>query len=70
MSERILYSAKQWNWIAQKYREGYTIETLACFMGISRDTVTRKLQKMGVKPFSQSELDPLDKNEFNELGGL
>ena len=68
MNESV-YSPAQWAWIAERFREGYTIRSLADFLGVSRETVRRHLQAMGVKPYGLDELTPLDERmkEFNDL---
>ena len=64
-----VYSPAQWAWITERFREGYTIRSLAEFLGVSRETVRRHLQAMGAKPYGLDELVPLDerKEEFNAL---
>ena len=64
------FTEKQWEWVAERYREGYTQKMLAEFLGINRYTIQRHFQKMGVIPYALDELDPLSerKKEFIELG--
>lgn len=64
-----LFTEKQWEWIADRYREGYTQKMLAEFLGINRYTIQRHFQKMCVIPYHLNELEPLSerKKEFIEL---
>lgn len=64
------FTEKKWEWVAERYREGYTQKMLAEFLGINRYTIQRHFQKMGVIPYALDELDPLSerKKEFIELG--
>ena len=64
-----IYSEAQWQWCADRYKYGYTVASIARFLGLHRETVRRKFQKMGVIPISQTLLEPLEnrKDEFNGL---
>lgn len=64
-----IFTSEQWEWVARKYLEGYTIMSLSRFLGVHRATVCRHLQEMGVMPYALSDLPELDKAEFNALGG-
>ena len=65
-----LYTEAQWQWVEQKYREGYYISQLAEFLGIGRETLRRIFQRRGVRPVSHDEMTPLSdfRKEFNALG--
>lgn len=65
-----LYTEKQWQWIEQKYRQGYYISQLAEFLGIGRETLRRIFQRRGVRPVRHDEMTPLSdfRKEFNALG--
>ena len=64
------YTNAQWDWVADRYREGYRIKELAEFLGINRENVRKNLARLGVAPYAHDELDPLSsrKAEFNQLG--
>lgn len=64
------FTPEQWQWVAERYREGYTQKMLGEFLGVNRYTVARHLQSMGVIPYARDELDPLNerKAEFIQLG--
>lgn len=66
-----LYTEKQWQWVEQKYRQGYYISQLAEFLGIGRETLRRIFQRRGVRPVSHDEMTPLSefRREFYALGG-
>lgn len=70
MSKRLPYSSAQWAWIDRKRKEGYTLTMLADFLGVSCETVRQNLRKINDPVPSKDELGPLDKNEFNSLGGV
>jgi len=63
------FTEKQWQWVADRFREGYTQTILGEFLGVNRYTVMRHLQQMGVLPYARDELDPLEsrKQEFMDL---
>lgn len=66
-----LYTEAQWQWIEQKYREGYFMSQLAEFLGIGRNTILRIFQRRGIRPVSHDEMTPLSefRREFYALGG-
>ena len=66
-----LYTEKQWQWVEQKYRQGYYISQLAEFLGIGRETLRRVFQRRGIRPVSHDEMTPLSefRREFYALGG-
>ena len=69
MSQKSIYSDAQWEWCAEKSREGYSIQKIADFLGLNRETVARKFYRMGVIPQNRYELSPLTDfaDEFNSL---
>lgn len=67
MSEKLPYNRAQWEWINQKKIEGYTINALSKFLGVSRETVRRHLLEINNPPCKE-DMMLLDKNEFNKLG--
>ena len=69
MSQKSIYSDAQWEWCAGKHREGYSIQKIADFLGLNRETVARKFYRMGVIPQNRYELPPLSDfaDEFNSL---
>ena len=65
------FSEEQWMWIAARYREGYTQQVLADFLGVNRYTVARHLQEMGVIPERIEDASLLEeqRGEFEKIGG-
>ena len=65
MRRNSLYSEKQWDWVVQRYLEGYNPLQLAEFLGVWRNAVIYRLKKAGV----YNRLTPLSerKAEFLEL---
>ena len=53
------FSDVQWQWVAERYREGYPIGDLALFLGIHRNSVRRGLIRMGAMPEARRELPSL-----------
>ena len=72
MSKISPYNDAQWAWVAERYREGYTITSLSAWLGVHRETVRRHLMWMGYMTYGIDELDPLDgrREEFLRLGGI
>lgn len=66
------YTEEQWQWVERKFREGYFIYDIAAFLGVSRETVRRNLQRRGIKPAERENMEPLNefRDEFNRLGEL
>lgn len=62
-----LYSERQWAWLIEKYREGYSLQEIADFIGFSRSGLVKKFEKRGIT--LRGQLSPLreQKQEFNEL---
>lgn len=67
MSNKEIYSKEQWDWIAERYIEGYHLKELAKFLGIHHNTLLNHFLKMNVsripKRFPLSER----KSEFMSL---
>lgn len=64
---RNLYSKAQWEWVAARYKEGYTLVELGEFLGVHYTTVLHRMRAMNVKP--PQYRPPLRKraSEFNAL---
>lgn len=41
-----LYTNKQWEWLADRYREGYSVREIRRFLELSRCSVSHKLTRM------------------------
>ena len=67
MSAPAPYSEAQWRWIAERYREGYSQVRLARLLGLHRETLRRRFQRMGVLPEDRGDLPELDREEFDKL---
>lgn len=68
-SDEGTYSRRQWDWVAERWQEGYTLRQLGDFLGLAKETVRRRFQRMGLRPYSKQELPDLAerKSEFNQL---
>ena len=60
------FTDSQWNWIADRAREGYAQKDLARFLGVHRETVRRGLIRIGRRPVRRNELPELSerRDEF------
>ena len=69
MIQKSIFSGAQWELYAGKHRKGYSIQKIADFLGLNRETVARKFYRMGVIPQNRYELPPLTDfaDEFNSL---
>ncbi len=67
---RSFFTTRQWQWIGERFREGYSLETLAVFLGVHRETVRRGLIRIGIKPRNKQVLSSLArrKQDFLLLG--
>lgn len=65
------YTPAQWQWIWERYCEGYTIKELSRFLYLHRETVRRRFQRMGLRPYSREDLPDLydRRGEFRALAG-
>ena len=66
----IPFTDAQWQWVVDRYHEGYPQSDLAKFLGLWRNTLFRNLQRLGAIPYGRDELEPLESRraEFNALG--
>ena len=63
-----LYTERQWQWVADRYREGYTARELADFLCVDYGTVCKHMRSMGVKREPWKKLPLKDRaKEFNSL---
>ena len=53
------FTDRQWQWVFDRYQEGYTLVDLASFLGVHRHSVRRGLKRIGKKPGIREELPPL-----------
>ncbi len=69
MSASILTDA-QWAWVADRWREGYTMDQLADFVGLGREAVRRGLIRHGARPIDKESLPPLEerRQEYIQIG--
>lgn len=61
-----MYSDAQWEWVAAKRAEGYSMRKLSDFLGINTDAVLTALRVRGLVP-QEKPTEPLDRAEFNAL---
>ena len=61
-----MYSDAQWEWIAAKRAEGYSMRKLSDFLGLNTDAVLTALRVRGLVP-QEKPTEPLDRLEFNAL---
>lgn len=64
-----IYTDAQWQWVADRIREGYTRKELSAFLGINRNAITNNLHRIGAYGYREC-LGPLEdrKEEFLRLG--
>ena len=67
---RSFFTYEQWKWVKERYDEGYSMETLADFLGIYRHTIRTAFIRLGFYPGIKADLPPLEprKEEFMRLG--
>lgn len=61
-----MYSDAQWEWVASKRAEGYSMRQLSAFLGLNTDAVLTALRVRGLAP-QERPTEPLDRSEFNAL---
>lgn len=63
------YTPAQWQWIWERYCEGYSIKELSRFLYLHRETVRRRFQRMGLRPYNREDLPDLydRRGEFRAL---
>lgn len=61
-----MYSDAQWEWVAAKRAEGYSMRKLSDFLGLNTDSVLTALRVRGLVP-QERPTEPLDRAEFNAL---
>ena len=63
------YTPAQWQWIWERYCESYSIKELSMFLYVHRETVRRRFQRMGRRPYNREDLLPLceRRGEFSAL---
>ena len=54
-----IYTKKQWDWLWQRYCEGYSLGMLGAFLGLHPETIRRRFQKLGYLPESRKDLVPI-----------
>ena len=59
MSGTSALTPQQWQWVAERWLEGYTLRELGAFVGLHRETIRRGLVRMGLRPEYKSDLKPL-----------
>ena len=67
---RSFFTYGQWRWIKERYDEGYSMETLAEFLGIDRRTIRTGFVRLGFYPGVKTDLPPLidRREEFLKRG--
>lgn len=62
-------SREQWSWLLDRFNEGYKMEDIADWMGISSRTVVRYWEKWGLRYRPRQGLQPLEerREEFDLL---
>ena len=61
-----MYSDAQWEWVAAKRAEGYSMRKLSDFLAINTDAVLTALRVRGLVP-QEKPTEPLYRAEFNAL---
>lgn len=54
------YTQAQWDWVADRYREGYTLAELSRFLYLRHSTITYHLKERGVYPRTHTPLEERD----------
>lgn len=67
---RVSLNEAQWQWVIDRYHEGYTQKSISEFLDMWPNTLFRNLQRLGVILPNGYELEPLEdrRKEFEELG--
>ena len=67
---RSFFTYEQWQWIKERYDEGYSMTALAEFLGINRRSIRVAFVRLGFYPGLRSDLPPLAgrRKEFLERG--
>lgn len=58
----------QWDWVADRLQDGYTINEVADFLGVHRNSIRRGLIRRGIKPLDREDLPPLKLRRAEFLG--
>ena len=53
------FTDKQWRWIKERYDEGYSMKSLADFLGINRRSIRTAFLRLGLYPETKAALPPL-----------
>ena len=53
------FTEKQWRWAKERYDEGYSMKSLAEFLGITRHSVRSAFLRLGFFPETKAALPPL-----------
>ena len=63
------YTAEQWQWVWERFCEGYSLKELGGFLYLHHETIRRRFQRMGLRPEVREELMPLAerRGEFRAL---
>lgn len=61
---------EQWQWLLDRYAEGYPLTEIADWIGLHPRTVTRRWDLMGLRHFSAETRQPLRerRKEYEVLG--
>lgn len=60
-----IYTREQWQWVVDRYLEGYTIKELSEFLGVGATSVFYHVERAGVrKRRGESQLTPLKERGF------
>lgn len=61
-----MYSDAQWEWVANKRAQGYSMRQLSAFLGVNTGTILSALRVRDLAP-QERPTEPLDREEFNAL---
>lgn len=64
-----MYTKLQWQWIWERYCQGYTYKELGEFLGLHPGSVRRRFVRLGLRPEARENLEPLEerRREFCRL---
>ena len=66
---RSFFTYGQWRWVKERYDEGYSMEMLSDFLGVTRHCIRTAFIRLGFYPETKANLPPLidRRKEFQSL---
>ena len=63
-----MYTDAQWKWLHDRFKEGYFLKELKDFAGCSMGNMCHHWRRLKLGSY-QDDFPPLNRDEFNALGG-